>query len=219
MSDELAITVIGGLSALIALGGAAVRQVRRNRVVVALDPVWGQWAAQRGFSFEPSRPIGTALTAPRVVGVVDQTQVTLDGMILDPDELVAPSASSRERRRMPHTSVAARAYGVSPGAMVVVSKSRVDHVEPPAGYRQMDLADARFDEACALWSAPGSPARWLDDRRVRAALVRLAERPFVLVAQGGSLWIRWPGYETNPEMLDHAVTALVGLARGSLSTY
>ena len=48
---------------------------------------------------------------------------------------------------------------------------------------------------------------------MRGALVHLAQRPFVMLAHGGMLWIRWPGYERDAAMLDHALTALVGVAR------
>ena len=44
-------------------------------------------------------------------------------------------------------------------------------------------------------------------------LVHLAQRPFVLFAHGPSLWVRWPGYERDPAVLDLALAALVGLAR------
>lgn len=213
MTEELAVLLMGGVAASIAAASSFAAQVKKNRAVIALDPVWQAWAARRGLSFEPSRPFGFELTAPRVSGDVDGVHVSVDGMELDPEQLVAPSATAKERKKMPHTSVAARSMGASTGSMIVVSRARVEHREPVAGYRQMDLSDARFDDACAVWADPWSPAHHLDDRRVRAALVQLAQRPFVLCAQSGTLWIRWPGYEPDPAMLDLAVNALVTFAR------
>lgn len=179
----------------------------------ALGDVWSLWARRHGLSYLPPTDAGWALTPPRARGLVDGVLVNLDGMELDPHDVVAPTASRRERRRMPHTALAATPHHGYPGAMIVMSRARVDGPSPAQGYRQMDLADARFDEACALWAGPWSPAHRLADRAVRAALVHLAQRPFVLFANEGSLWIRWPGYERDPDVLDHALTALVGLAR------
>ncbi|MFO0627827.1 MAG: hypothetical protein U0325_19620 [Polyangiales bacterium] len=209
MGEDLVVLLLGALS----VGGAAaasfVGQHRRRVELQALDPVWGAWCARRGFAFEPAR----GLLAPRVQGDVEGVHVSVDAMELDPDQLVAPTASARERRRMPHTSVAARPHGYAHSPLQVMSRARLTATDAPPTYRRMDLADARFDEACAVWAAPGAPARALEDRTVRAALARLAQRPFVLLAHGGMLWIRWPGYERDPEMLDHALTALVAIAR------
>lgn len=213
MIEDLIVLGVGALFALGGVGAMVAAQIKKNRAVIALDPVWEAWAARRGFAFEASRPFGVELTAPRVNGVVGGVHLTVDGMELDPQQLFAPSATARERRRMPHTAVAARAIGASTGSMIVLSRARIEHNQPVAGYRQMDLSDARFDDACQVWASPGSPAHHLDDRRVRAALTTLAQRPFVLCAQAGILWIRWPGYEHDPAMLDHAVTALVAFAK------
>lgn len=179
----------------------------------AVEEVWASWARRHGLSYLPPSSTGWTLSPPRARGVVDGVLVNLDGMELDPHDVVAPSASRHERRRMPHTALAAAPQRADRGEMIVMSRARLDTGSPAQGYRQMDLADARFDEACALFAGPWSPTQGLGDRAVRAALVHLARRPFVLFAQGGSLWIRWPGYERDPEVLDHALTALVGLAR------
>lgn len=199
--------LVGATALAVVTRGRAARELR------AVEGAWGEWARRRGFAFEPPPGGAWSLTAPRVWGVVDGVSVSLDGMVLDPHDAVAPSASRRERGRMPHTSLAARALSAYPGAMVVMSRARLDASAPSPGYRQMDLADARFDEACALYAGPWSPAHRLADRAARAALVHLAQRPFVLFANGPSLWVRWPGYERDAAMLDHAVTALVRLSR------
>lgn len=181
--------------------------------MLELGDVWATWARRHGLSYLPPTASGWAMLPPRARGLVDGVHVNLDGMELDPHEVVAPTASRRERRWMPHTALAAVPHHGYPGAMMVMSRARVDTPSLAQGYRQMDLADARFDEACALFAGPWSPAQRLGDRAVRAALVHLSQRPFVLFAQEGSLWLRWPGYERDPAMLDHALTALVGLAR------
>lgn len=201
-----------GVGALGSAWAAAAAWRANAREVAAVAAVWAEWARRKGLGYEPP---GTSwsLTAPRVRGVVDGVWVNLDGMVLDPHEAVAPTAKGRQRRRMPHTALAARATQPYAGEMLITSRAAVDASAPVAGYRQMDLADARFDEACALFAGPWSPAHRLEDRAVRAALVHLAQRPFVLFAHGPSLWVRWPGYERDPAVLDIALAALVGLAR------
>lgn len=209
MGEDLVVLLVGMLGVGGAVATSVIAQRRRALELRALDPVWGAWCARRGLAFEPAR----GLTAPRVQGEVDGVHVSVDAMELDPDQLVAPTASSRERRRMPHTSVAARPPGYAHSPLQVMSRARIVTAEVAPTYRRMDLSDARFDEACAVWAAPGAPVRALEDRAVRGALAQLAQRPFVMLAHGGMLWIRWPGYERDPAMLDHAITALVGVAR------
>lgn len=194
---------------------AATRSWRMSlRETQAVAAVWSEWARRRGLGYEPPTTSWSP-TAPRVRGFVEGVFLSLDGMVLDPHQTAAPSASRQERGRMPHTTLAARAQGNYEGEMLISSRALVDAPLAALGYRQMDLADARFDEACALYAGPSSPAHRLGDRAVRAALVHLAQRPFVLFAHGPSLWVRWPGFERDPAVLDHAAAALVGLARGS----
>lgn len=209
MGEDLVVLLVGVLGVGGAMASSVIAQRRRALELRALDPLWRAWCVRRGLAFEPSR----GLTAPRVQGEVAGVHVSVDAMELDPDQLVAPTASARERRRMPHTSAAARPPGYAHSPLQVMSRARLTAADAPPTYRRMDLSDARFDEACAVWAAPGAPVRALEDRAVRGALAQLAQRPFVMLAHGGMLWIRWPGYERDPAMLDHAITALVGVAR------
>lgn len=205
--------------ALMGLGAASIPAlIGRNGVVryqrlSALEAHWAAWAAKHQYRVEPMRRSWVMPMPARVLGPLKGGTWVLDTMRLDPRQMplseAAPDFAPRE-----YTVIAGRSTRARYSMAVISNRKLYQARKTPVGYREMEHHDRDFAALCNVTVAGGSRVEGIEHPRTREALVNLGARPFVAILMNESVWIRWPGHETDEATLDAAVQALVGLCQG-----
>jgi len=212
MSEDLLVLLVMGGGALVAPLVSLQRNLSLRGAFRQLNTSWQAWAQSRGHTFVPGNDSIVSPQSPRVRGTLSpqlQAVWTLDTMVLSRTAMPVPAAAPSASREA-YTVVAARALSPLQAAVVVRNRRLHGHLAPPQGYRAMDLSDSLFDDLCQVLTEDERVAQILLDPRTRKALVALAARPFVFTCVEGAVWIRWPGRETDANILDAGVEALLG---------